>query len=179
MPLWPKNEIAPQLPAACYLLYAVYCTITTRLTDDKPPPLISAKEGTVESGNQFSALYDELRVLAARYLTRQRLDHTLQPTALVHEAFMRLLQRRQSEEVNGPDLLRLAARAMRSVLVDHARRRAAAKRIGKRHRVPLDHDAVSWAEPGIDVIALDEALTRLAKLEPQWGIIIEMRFFGG
>ena len=92
---------------------------------------------------------------------------------------MRLLQRRQSEEVNGPDLLRLAARAMRSVLVDHARRRAAAKRIGKRHRVPLDHDAVSWAEPGIDVIALDEALTRLAKLEPQWGIIIEMRFFGG
>jgi RNA polymerase sigma factor (TIGR02999 family) len=146
---------------------------------DKPTPLVPAKEGTVRRVNQFSALYDELRVLAARYLTGQRLDHTLQPTALVHEAFMRLVKRKRPEDIDGPDLLRLAARAMRTVLVDHARRRAAAKRIGQRHKVPLDHDVISYATPGIDLIALDEALTRLAKLEPQWSTVIEMRFFGG
>ena len=110
---------------------------------DKLPPRVPVNEESGRRVNQFSALYDELRVLAARHLTRQRLDHTLQPTALVHEAFMRLVKRKRPEDMDGPDLLRLAARAMRSVLVDHARRRAAAKRIGQRHRVLLDHDAVS------------------------------------
>lgn len=124
------------------------------------------------------AVYDELRHMAANYLHRQRPDHTLQPTALVHEAFMRLVQQNK-KDVTGSDLVRMAARAMRSVLVDHARQKAAKKRSATGDRLPLDAAEGTDAEPDVDVLAVDEALVRLAELEPQWRLIVELRFFGG
>ena len=151
-----------------------------------PPPEeerapVTAGDDAAPGGDSFPAVYDELRGLAARYLRRQRPDHTLQPTALVHEAFMRLIQHRQPGGIGGADLMRLAARAMRTVLVDHARRKTARKRKAEGGRVPLDEafDPSLEIAPARELIAIDKALDRLAELEPQWRLIIELRFFAG
>ncbi len=139
----------------------------------------AGKDASDGRGGEIPAVYDELRTMAANYLHRQRPDHTLQPTALVHEAFMRLVQQSKSNDVTGSDLVRMAARAMRSVLVDHARLKAAKKRSATGDRLPLDAAEGVDGEPEVDVLAVDEALVRLADLEPQWRLIVELRFFGG
>jgi RNA polymerase sigma factor (TIGR02999 family) len=128
-------------------------------------------------------LYAELRQLAADHLARERAGHTLQPTALVHEAYLRLVGPGTTPEWNGRGhFFGAAARAMRQVLVDVARRKAADKRSGDRHKVPLDA-AVSIATPdgpaANDLLALDEALTRLAAEDPQKARLVELRFFAG
>jgi RNA polymerase sigma-70 factor (ECF subfamily) len=137
------------------------------------------EEAHSQPSERFVEVYDELRSLAERHLHEQRPDHTLQPTALVHEAYLRLAQGTKAEGIDQLDLLRLAARAMRSVLVDHARRRKAMKRKGTGHRVSLDAVAAVYGRSAIDLVALDDALTKLAELEPQWATLIELRFFGG
>lgn len=124
-------------------------------------------------------MYDELRSLAARYLHRQRADHTLQPTALVHEAYMRLLKAKMVDGIEAKEMMCLAASAMRSVLVDHARRKSARKRKLDGQRVPLEIGSAVYAEDALEMIALDEALSQLSKIEPQWITIIELRYFGG
>jgi len=126
-------------------------------------------------------VYDQLRGLAARYLRGQRQSHTLQPTALVHEAFVRLIRQPSNTDVTGTDLIRLAASAMRSVLVDHARRKSARKRSSDGHRLPIDDLDVTLADaPDLDdLLAIDQAMEKLAELEPQWRLIVELRFFGG
>lgn len=134
---------------------------------------------TSQATNDLPELYEKLRELASHHFHRQRRDHTLQPTALVHEVFMRLVRGKKYKELHGTDLLKMAARAMRSVLVDHARRKTALKRQAPGHRVPIEFDVSAYVTEGTDVTALDEALERLFKLEPQWGTIVELRFFGG
>ena len=120
-------------------------------------------------------LYDELRALARRELAGERIDHTLQPTALAHEAYLRLASD-SSEFENDAHFFGAAARAIRRTLVDHARRRASLRRGGDRRRVDVDDVAASedarW-------IALDEALERLAERSPDQARIVELRFFAG
>jgi RNA polymerase sigma-70 factor (ECF subfamily) len=124
-------------------------------------------------------VYGELRRLASRYLRAQRVGHTLQPTALVHEAYLRLVNQERAGPTDRTHFIGLAAHAMRSILVDHARGREAAKRGGGRQRIPLD-DAVALFESRItDLLGLDEALERLAQIDEQQCRMVELRFFGG
>lgn len=124
-------------------------------------------------------VYEELRSLASSYLNRERADHTLQPTALVHEAYLRLLGQRTVGWKDRAQFLSAAAIVMRRILVDHARRRNAAKRGGKVARTPLDDAVTGFEERAIDLVALDEALTALTEIDPRKGRIVELRFFAG
>jgi RNA polymerase sigma factor (TIGR02999 family) len=124
-------------------------------------------------------VYDELRRLAQRYLQRERPDHTLQATALVHEAYLRLVDQRQAQWQNRAHFFGVAAQMMRRLLVDHARQQHAAKRGGAAPQLALD-EALQVADArAADVVTLDEALTALAALDPQQSRIVELRFFGG
>ena len=132
-----------------------------------------------------AALYEELRAMARRHLAEERAGHTLQPTALVHEAWMRLFREPGGPEGEGAGFenrahfFSAAATAVRRVLADHARRRHAEKRGGGRARVPLaDTNPTAPLETG-DILALDEALERLAAFAPEQARILEMRFFAG
>ena len=124
-------------------------------------------------------VYDELRRIAASYLKSERADHTLQPTALVHEAYLRLVNQRRADWRNRAQFLGLAAQMMRRILVNHAAARHAEKRGSGGEKVPLDEVAAFFAEQNLDVLALDEALTQLAEIDEQKSRIIEMKFFGG
>jgi len=122
-------------------------------------------------------VYVELRQLAAHYLRQERPDHTLQPTALVHEAYLRLVDQQSPNWRDRSHFFGVAARLMRQILVDHARRRQAGKR-GGRH-VPLE-ETVSFArERSADLIALDDSLSALGKLDPRKCRAVELRYFGG
>jgi RNA polymerase sigma factor (TIGR02999 family) len=126
------------------------------------------------------AIYGDLRRMAGGLMRRERPGHTLQPSALVHEALMRLLDGEALADVpNRRYLFAAAAQAMREVLVDHARRRGAAKREVGRARVPLDEVLVAIEGQGLDVIALHEALDRLAHAHPRPAQVVTLRFFGG
>ena len=124
-------------------------------------------------------VYAELRQLASSYLRRERFGHTLQATALVHEAFLKLVDQRAVKWQNRAHFFGVAAQAMRRILVDHARARAAGKRGDGAERLSLDEVVLLTEAPHIDVLALDEALTRLAQLDPQQSRVVELRFFGG
>ncbi len=127
-------------------------------------------------GRLMPLVYDHLRQRAAGYLARERADHTLQPTALVHEAFVRLVGG-EVDWQNRAHFLAVAARVMRQILIDHARGRRAQKRGGR--RVTLSNDLVMDAPRDIDVVALDDALVELEKLDPRQAKVVELRFFGG
>lgn len=127
----------------------------------------------------FPIVYRELRRLAAAALRRERAGHTLQPTALVHEAFLRLAGISTDRPIDRQHFVALAARAMRRVLVDHARGRNALKRGQSDVRVPLDDVDVPVASRDIDFVALEDALVRLADLDERQARIVELRFFGG
>jgi RNA polymerase sigma factor (TIGR02999 family) len=124
-------------------------------------------------------VYDELRRLAHHYLRQERSDHTLQSTALVHEAYLRLAGQHPPEWQNRAHFFGIAARIMRQILVEHARSRAAAKRGGSACRLTLDAAVALPSQPAVDVVELDRALTDLAELDPQQSRIVELRFFGG
>lgn len=124
-------------------------------------------------------VHDELKMLAASYLRRERPDHTLQPTALVNEALLKLVDQRRVKWQNRAHFFGIAAQAMRRILVDHARADAAGKRGGALRKVPLDDAIVIGGAPDVDLLALDQALTRLAAMDPQQSRIVELRFFGG
>jgi RNA polymerase sigma factor (TIGR02999 family) len=124
-------------------------------------------------------VYDELRRVAKRCLGGQRNDHTLQPTALVHEAYLRLVKQDNLEWHDRVHFFAMAAKAMRQILVDHARRRRAVKRGGGAITMVLDEASASQKNASLDLIALDDALQRLAALDPRQSEIVELRFFGG
>jgi RNA polymerase sigma factor (TIGR02999 family) len=126
----------------------------------------------------FSFLYDELRMLAARQLRRERADHTLRATALVNEAYLKLFHQDRVKCENRAHFFAVAARAMRCLLVDHARARAAAKRDGG-DRVLEAELAESVTAPVLDLLALDEALEQLARIDPRQEQLVELRYFGG
>lgn len=123
-------------------------------------------------------VYKELRDIARYHLLRERPDHTLQSAALVHEAYLRLLDQRPFDTENRAHFLAVASRLMRQILVDYARSHGAAKR-GADRRVELDASLVLPQVRNADVVALDDALNDLSNLDEQQGRIVEMRFFGG
>lgn len=123
-------------------------------------------------------VYKELRGIARHYLRRERPGHTLQSAALVHEAYLRLLDQRPFDTENRAHFLAVASRLMRQILVDHARTYGAAKR-GADRRVELDVSLVVPQMKTTDVVALDDALNALSKLDEQQGRVVELRFFGG
>jgi len=127
----------------------------------------------------FADVYTELRALAARYLHRERKSHTLQPTALAHEAYLKLVGQTRVDWQGRAHFLAIAAQAMRQILVDHARRHRAAKRGGNRHRIALDDNLVIESNRNVDLLALEDALTKLTKLDPRQAQMVELRFFGG
>jgi len=122
-------------------------------------------------------VYDELRQLAAGYLRRERPDHTLQPTALVHEAYLRLVDQKNPSWQNRAHFFGVATRLMREILVDYARRRNAGKRAGP--KVSLEEAVNFPAERGADLVALDSALKDLEKIDRRKCRAIELRYFGG
>ena len=122
-------------------------------------------------------VYDELRRAAHHYLRNERPDHTLQSTALVHEAYMRLQKQGAADFQNRAHFLAICSQLMRQILVEYARNRNAAKRDGG-YRLTLDEN-LAFKMPSVDMVALDDALNELAKLDPQQSRIVEMRFFGG
>ncbi len=152
-------------------------------TPPAPPPdagpAARARGDTAGLDALIPLVYDELHALAARYLRRERPDHTLQPTALVHEAYMRLTGQRSVDWTNRAQFFAVAAETMRRILVNHALAHRAAKRGGGATPVTLDDAADAAAEPDVDVVALDEALTALAALDPRQARVVELRYFAG
>jgi len=124
-------------------------------------------------------LYQELRRLARYYVSRERAGHTLQPTALVHEVYLRLIDQRRVDWTNRAQFLGLAAGMMRRILVNHARNRAAARRGGGAQRLSLRFAEGAFDGPGVDLLALNHALDRLAALDLRKSRVVELRFFGG
>jgi RNA polymerase sigma factor (TIGR02999 family) len=144
--------------------------------------LVRASRGDQAAVRQLAPLvYDELRALAGQYLPPKAAGRTatLQPTALVHEAFLRLIERNPGDYKGRTHFLATAATAMRSVLVDYVRARCAAKRGAGWCRITLDQAAAFQPQGEIDFVALDEALARLARLKERAARIVELRFFGG
>ncbi len=124
-------------------------------------------------------VYDELRRLAAHYMRRERSDHTLQTTALVHEAYLRLIEQRQANWRNRAHFFGVAAQLMRRILVDHARNRVREKRGGEQQRVSLE-DAILVSPDTLEqVLVVDEALDRLEKMDSRQSRIVELKFFAG
>lgn len=126
----------------------------------------------------FPLIYEELRRCAAAYLRRERPGHTLQPTALVHEAYLRLVGRRAPWR-NRAHFFGVASQMMRRILVDHARARRRDKRSGRWTRVTVDETVRMKAPRDVDLLDLDSALTRLAAFDPRLSEVAELRFFGG
>jgi RNA polymerase sigma factor (TIGR02999 family) len=162
-----------------------YSLVPTRLTGMSTPRSITALLGDWSRGNQNALnqllphVYAELRRIAARQLRRERADHTLQPTALVHEVYLRLIDQRHVDWRDRAHFFGVAAQVMRRILVDHARRHSAQKR-GDGVQLVAIEDAKEVAASGdVPVLALDHALDRLEKIDPQLAKIVELRAFGG
>ncbi|HVF70599.1 MAG TPA: sigma-70 family RNA polymerase sigma factor [Chthoniobacterales bacterium] len=135
--------------------------------------------GDVALTEALPQLYDELRAIAGGCLREERRDHTLQPTALVHEAYLRLREQRNVNWDNRPQFLAIAARMMRRILVDYALARKTAKRGGGSVKVSLDDALQVFAEQDVSTLALHDALQDLEALDPRQAQVVEMRFFGG
>src|ERR1700682_689971 len=142
--------------------------------------LIDLGNGDDSALNQILPyIYEELRRLAGYYMARERPDHTLQPTALLHEAYLRLIYQRRVDWKNRAQFLGLAANMMRRVLVNHARTRAAGKRGGGAAKLTLGIAAGVFEQQDVDVIAVGEALEKLAELDLRKSRIVEFKFFTG
>jgi RNA polymerase sigma factor (TIGR02999 family) len=142
--------------------------------------LVGYGRGDKESLDQLMPIvYDELRRQAARYLRRERPGNTLQTTALIHEAYVRLVDQRNVQWQNRAHFFGIAAQLMRRILVDHARTKKRAKRGGSDIRVSLGDATVAVKGQDLDVVALDEALERLAQIDVQQSRVVELRFFSG
>jgi RNA polymerase sigma factor (TIGR02999 family) len=155
------------------------------MSDETPAPapvthlLLEWTDGDARARDEMlPVVYDELRRLARGYLVRERPDHTLQPTALVHEAYLRLIDQQKVNWRNRAQFVALAALMMRRILVSHARAHAAEKR-GAAHKVPLTSDNLPGDAPDIDVMVLHDALEKLAAFDPRKSRIVELKFFGG
>jgi RNA polymerase sigma factor (TIGR02999 family) len=131
-------------------------------------------------GRLVPLVYEELRRVAARYLQAERAGHTLQPTALVHELYLRLVEQDRADWKDRAHFLAVAAKLMRRILVDYARARGAAKRDGMAVRVEIAGLELGGEEPRTEeILAVDEALARLAELDPQQTRVVELRYFAG
>jgi len=141
--------------------------------------LLASQAGAPGAVDRLMPLvYDELKVLAAGYLRAERADHTLQTTGLVHEAYLKLVDQRRTTWQNRAHFFGIAAQAMRRILVDHARRRRARKRDAGRP-ITLDDEVAGSLPDSDEVLAVDEALERLAALDPRQARLVELRYFAG
>ena len=139
-----------------------------------------ARDGETRiEGELLTLVYDELRQVASRLMRRERSDHTLSPTGVVHEAVLRLLGDVNYAALDRHYLQAAAARAMREVLIDHARRRAADRRGGGWHRVPIDAVVDYFEAQSLDIVAVHEALDKLAVVDERLSQVITLRYFGG
>ena len=142
--------------------------------------LVGWSEGDKAALDQLVPIvYDELRRQAARYLRREQVGHTLQTTALIHEAYLRLVDQKRVRWQNRAHFFGIAAQLMRRILVDHARTKKRLKRGGSDVRVSMSDATALSKGQDLDVVGLDEALTRLEKIDEQQGKIVELRFFSG
>jgi len=127
----------------------------------------------------MAVVYEELRRLAGGYMRRERVDHTLQPTALVHEAYLKLIDQQSVNWQSRTHFFGIAAQLMRRILIDHARGHSRQKRGGEQKKVSLD-EAFAFAEQQADeLLAVDDSLNRLAEIDPRQARVVELRFFGG
>ncbi len=157
------------------------------VTESRPDPahltqlLAAARRGHADAVDALLPLvYDELRRVAGSFIRRERPGQTLQATALVHEAYLRLMREQHVDWQNRAHFCAIAANSMRQILVERARRRHAAKRGGALHRITLeDHLAPTAPAVDVDLEDLDEALTRLAAVDPARARLVELRYFGG
>jgi RNA polymerase sigma-70 factor, ECF subfamily len=148
--------------------------------DDLTALLRAWAQGDRTAANTLmAAVYDDLRRVARRRLRAERTDHSLAPTALVHEAYLRLVDLRRIRWENRAQFFAIAARVMRQILVDHARAHVAAKRGGNRWTIPLGEHVGSPAAREVDLLDLDAALDRLDRIDPRLGHLVVLRFFGG
>lgn len=127
----------------------------------------------------YPLVYDELHRLARRYMSREKKGHTLQTTALINEAYVRLVDQKNVHWANRSHFFAISAQIMRRILIDYARRHAYAKRGGGAQQVSLDEAATVTRAPGSDLIRLDEALKSLAEMDPRRSQVVELRYFGG
>jgi RNA polymerase sigma factor (TIGR02999 family) len=142
--------------------------------------LVEWGKGNESAGDELIPLvYAQLHRLAARHMARERTDHSLQATALVNEAYLRLVDQRQARWQNRAHFFALASRIMRRILVDHARRRGYVKHGGDAHQVSLDDAMIVSKSTAPDVVALDDALNSLAAIDPRKSQVVELRYFGG
>jgi RNA polymerase sigma-70 factor, ECF subfamily len=138
-----------------------------------------ASEREVTAAMLMPLVYDELRALAASFMRLEPPDHTLQPTALVHEAYLRLIDQTGVDWQGRAHFFAIAARMIRRVLIDHSRQRKSARRGGDASRTMLSDTAAITPGRNLDLLMLDDALHRLAELHPKQANVVEMRFFGG
>jgi len=124
-------------------------------------------------------VYDELRRLAGSYMRRERVDHTLQATALVHEAYLKLVEQRSVDWQSRAHFFGVAAQLMRRILIDHARGHTRQKRGGEQRKVSLDEAFVFSEKQADELLAVDDSLNRLAEIDPRQARVVELRFFGG
>jgi RNA polymerase sigma factor (TIGR02999 family) len=124
-------------------------------------------------------VYAELRRLAGSYMRRERVDHTLQATALVHEAYLKLVEQRSVNWQSRAHFFGVAAKLMRRILIDHARGHSRQKRGGDDHKVSLDEALIFSEQQADELLAVDDSLNQLAKIDPRQAKVVEMRFFGG
>ncbi len=137
------------------------------------------RAGASQGESLFNLVYEELRSLAGRYLRSERPDHTLQPTALVHEAYLKMVDQTRVDWQGRTHFFAVGAQAMRRILVDHARSRARQKRGGNLHRITLDEAVSPFGVCDLDVLALQEALERMSQLDPRQARVVELRFLAG
>ena len=162
-------------------------TCTSPLTDLKSPARHQITELLAEwrDGNQsaldelYPLVYDELHRLARRYMSRERKHHTLQTTALINEAYVRLVDQKNVNWANRSHFFAISAQIMRRILIDHARRHGYAKRGGGAQQVSLEEVAALAPEQGRELMRLDEALKSLAERDPRRSQVVELRYFGG
>ena len=152
----------------------------TEKADDITQILHEWSDGDAQAADRLLPfVYEELRRLARNYLSKERAGHTLQPTALVHEAYLRLIDQTRTTWQSRVHFYAVAANMMRRILVNHARDRSAQKRGGEFQIVPLDESVEANGKDTIDVVRLDEALKNLQKFDERKSRVVEMRFFGG
>jgi RNA polymerase sigma factor (TIGR02999 family) len=185
--IFTRNDLAARkLPKVVIICTAQSYLTYEQVTMTAPSPheltqlLLDWSKGNKAALDQLMPLvYDELRRLAHHYLRRERAGHTLQTTALVNEAYLRLIDQRCVQWQNRAHFFGVASQLMRRILVDHARARHYVRRGGGARRVSLDEALVVSKQRAADVLALDEALTALATIDRRKSQIVEMRFFGG
>lgn len=142
--------------------------------------LIDLSKGDERAADEvLPVVYDELRRIAKYYMSRERLSHTLQPTALVHETYLKLIDQRQVDWKNRAHFFGLASEIMRRILVNHARDKKADKRGGEAQQVSLSVAVDSFQKPDVDILALNEALEELAQIDKRKARVVELKFFGG